>query len=790
MLSKLLQKELAESGWIHMPLPLHEENSLEAVCARKPVLASHAVWEGEENAEWRSTGRGEVTVLRDEDLGKNILRLEAKTVYDCFPDGLPAYAQYTNFGRLQAFMPVDREDWSAFNRITFRIRPDYPARKHVTCIAAVVNDGSVKVPDVYHREGYHVINLLNHEWNTVNWEFPDLPRDCVTGVYLYTFLNGDNDESGDYIRFDFESIRLEKIEEPERVIGWQGNANRIFYATAGYDAKGAKSAVSTAEAETFSVLNEKDEVVLSKRAVLLQNKKGTFRVLDFSELSEEGMYRLRSGEAETPLFPVSKTVFDSAVLKSINFLFSERCGYPVLGVHGGCHFDAYAEWNGRKAVYCGGWHDAGDMSQQTLQSAEITHAILMNVRCAKDPMIRARLLEEANWGIDFILRTRFGNGWHATSAGMTRYTDNKTGTFDDIPDVRVGDPAFDNFLYGGILADAAAVLTGEYAGRAESCIRAAEEDFAAALARYRAHGVERPVQEHEHTYPTGRSGYFAAACWGASRLFAYTKKEEYAAAAREFGRLLIACQEAGEAGIGLTGFFYREEEHRYVVHFSHQSREHLFMQALCSLAQTQPDHEERSLWDGAIRRYGEYVKTIFAETAPYGMIPAGVYHEDEGENEELFRYNNMGSKYEWEKPNYRPQVHAGRPLGNGFYLRCFPVWFSFRGNAAVTLSAGTGAAIAGRYLKDETLLQVGREQLYWTLGKNPFGQSIMYGEGMRYPQLYATSSGELCGELPVGIESYGNEDVPYWPQGNNCTYKEIWTSPTGRFLWLTAIVSE
>ena len=156
----------------------------------------------------------------------------------------------------------------------------------------------------------------------------------------------------------------------------------------------------------------------------------------------------------------------------------------------------------------------------------------------------------------------------------------------------------------------------------------------------------------------------------------------------------------------------------------------------------------------------------------------------------MFRYNNMGSRYKWEKPNYRPQVHAGRPLGNGFYLRCFPVWFSFRGNAAVTLSAGTGAAIAGRYLKDETLLQVGREQLYWTLGKNPFGQSIMYGEGMRYPQLYATSSGELCGELPVGIESYGNEDVPYWPQGNNCTYKEIWTSPTGRFLWLTAIVSE
>lgn len=790
MLSDLFQRELAESGYLHIPLPLHEEDGLEAACAKKDVLKAHTVWNGAQDAGWKNTGRGTVAVVYDKALEKNILRMEAQTLYDWFPEGQPAYAHYMNFGRMQAFLPIEREDWRGYNRITFRIRPNYAARKHVTCIAAVVNDGETKVPDIYHREGYHVINLLNGEWNTVQWEFPDLPRDCVTGIYLYAFLSGDNGACGTQIRYDFESICLEQIAEPERVIGWQGNLNRIFYATAGYDLAGEKTAVFTASADSFSIIDENGTEILSKNTVPVQNDKGSFSILDFSELSKEGMYCIKSGEVKTPLFPVCNRVFDTAILKSVNFLFGERCGCPVPSVHGGCHFDAYAEHEGKRISFCGGWHDAGDMSQFTLQSAEIAHALLMNAAKAKDPAMRARLLEEGDWGIDFILRTRFGDGWHATSMGATRYTDNKTGTFDDIPDVRVGNPAFDNFLYGGILADAAGFYGKMFTGRAESCIRAAKEDFAAALARYRQCGVELPTEAHEHTYPTGKSGYYAAACWGASRLFAYTGEQAYADIAREFGSLLLACQETGDAGIGITGFFYREEEHRYAVHHNHQSREHLFMQALCALAETQPSHKEHPLWDAAIRLYAGYLKDIYAEAAPYGMIPAGIYHEDEGENEELFRRTNPGSDYERERPNYRLQVRAGRPLGNGFYLRCFSVWFSFRGNAAVTLSTGFGAAVAGRYLNDNALLQIGREQLYWTLGKNPFGQSMMYGEGKRYPQLYATSSGELCGELPVGMESYENEDVPYWPQGNNCTYKEIWTSPTGRFLWLAAVLSE
>ena len=786
MLNNELIREIEQSGWIHFPLPLHEERGLEAEIAKKQVLDTRVIWENEKECAWQNLGRGETSVVWDEAEGKYLLRMEAPSHYSDFPNGLPDYADYSNYGRLQCCLPVDREDWRGYNRFSLRIRPDFPAREHVTVIAAVFNDGEVKVPDPYHREGYHVINVINHEWNEINWEFPDLDRDCVTGVYLYAFLNGDNGECGDYVRYDFDAIRLEKVEEPEYALGWQGNKNRILYATAGYEKDGKKTAIATADCDTFTVINEAGESVLTKEAVLLENEKGTFRLLDFSAVTEPGVYTLVCGAAKSRPFAIGEGIFDSAILKSVSFLFGERCGHPVPGVHGACHLDAYAEFEGKKLPYHGGWHDAGDMSQQTLQSAEIAHSLLLNANRTADPLMKARILEEALWGIDFALRTRFGNGYHATSAGVTRYTDNIVGTFEDIPNVRVNNPMIDNFLYGGIFADTAISLKPTFAGRAVACLKAAEEDFAAAMALYREQGVNFPAQVHEHTLPLGPSSYYAAACWGASRLFAATGKEEYAEIAREFAAELLACQEKGGAGIALTGFFWREKEHRRIVHHNHQSREHLFMQALTTLLETQPDHADAPLWKAAVASYGEYVKAIYAECAPYGMIPAGVYQADEGEDAALFARTNPGSNYELERPNYAVQVKAGKALGGGFYLRHFPVWFSFRGNAAVNLSAGAGAAMAGKYLGDKALIEIGREQLYWTLGKNPFGQSIMYGEGERYPQLYATSSGELCGELPVGIEAFNNTDLPYWPQGNNCTYKEIWTSPTGRFLLLTA----
>jgi hypothetical protein len=70
------------------------------------------------------------------------------------------------------------------------------------------------------------------------------------------------------------------------------------------------------------------------------------------------------------------------------------------------------------------------------------------------------------------------------------------------------------------------------------------------------------------------------------------------------------------------------------------------------------------------------------------------------------------------------------------------------------------------------------------VGKNPFCQSAMWGEGYDYSPLYTPSSGHLVGGLPVGIQTNENKDIPFWPSSACYNYKEVWSNPDARWLWL------
>lgn len=120
-------------------------------------------------------------------------------------------------------------------------------------------------------------------------------------------------------------------------------------------------------------------------------------------------------------------------------------------------------------------------------------------------------------------------------------------------------------------------------------------------------------------------------------------------------------------------------------------------------------------------------------------------------------------------------------------MKRFPVWFNiYNGNLAVHTSMGKAAAICARYLKDDVLMDIAREQLYWIVGKNPFAQSLIYGVGHRYPELNNFSSGRIVGAMPVGIRSLDDTDRPYWPQFNCACYKEVWVTSAGKWLSLVA----
>jgi hypothetical protein len=126
------------------------------------------------------------------------------------------------------------------------------------------------------------------------------------------------------------------------------------------------------------------------------------------------------------------------------------------------------------------------------------------------------------------------------------------------------------------------------------------------------------------------------------------------------------------------------------------------------------------------------------------------------------------------------------PMGGDWYLRALPVWFARRGNYGVLLSQAKALATAARLRGDSAGLDLAQRQAQWIVGRNPFVQSTMYGEGYDWEQQYSVSSGDFVGSLPVGMQSRGVTDLPYWPTQNTFVYKEVWVHSSGRWLWLMA----
>ena len=780
------KREIEESLYIHSMLPLHRERSLEASFPEKKVVMRKELWScGGQTSAPLAGEKGKLRIGMEEN--EEYVSITAPVRSDAWPKGASADGDYSNFGTAEVHFELSEEDWSEYNRLHFWVKPQVPGSEVVHLNVGIKSNGTVKIPDRFCREGFTVFDLNNNEWNECFWEFSMLPRDRVTELYFYTFLNGQDTAMGPELTYSYKDIGVEKVENPEKEWGWECGSSQIVLSSAGYFIEGRKTAVANIMEPEFTVCDEMTgKAVYTGTVETVSNERGDFQVLDFSSVYEEGSYYLQAGGIKSPVFEISKDIVEENVWRVINFLYGERCGMPITGKHGACHFDIAAEHNGLIMPFAGGWHDAGDASQQSAQTGEIVHALLevASKYKNKSPRLYQRILEEARWGLDFILRTRFGDGYRATSAGSTRWTNGLIGDMDDVK-TRVYNHAYENFLFSGIEAYAYLKLKEEDEPLAWGSLEAAKEDFSFAEKRFRDYGMEM-VQMFEHTYNSGLSQHYAVIVWAASALYAATGDEGYAKKAEYWCDKLMECQETGRAGIRISGFFYRDESHKTIVHFNHQSREQQFMQALVSICETQPDAPKKSLWEDAMKRYAGYLKAIAGNTAPYGMLPAGVHKMDEYKNSEVFQYLHVTCNYEEERENYKKQLENGTLIGKDHVIRNFPIWFSFRGNTVVMLSEGKAASLLGHYLQDEELLQIGREQLYWIFGKNPFGHSLMYGAGSRYPAQYAIFPGECVGELPVGIETLDNEDIPYWPQGNNATYREVWTSSACRWLWLAA----
>jgi hypothetical protein len=785
-----LRKDVRLTGYVHNPLPIDYGKAYETWSINKKVLLSDLLCDMETADRWTHKGIGSMSVTSDRSIdGKNSLRIDAPTKVDKFLDwGL-------GFGTSLVSFDAGGKSWEKYNRIHFYIYPDCEGARTVYLNLYVVNDGKIKVPDKYGREGYHEINLINHQWNECFIEMTELARDKVTALQFAIEMFGREETMGEKLQFDVDRVELQTVENPEVVSGWKPAANRIIFSTTGYSPDGEKSALTsvTNHGGKFQLLDYNTSQVVYEGLVKNETTRlGAFQTMDFSAFTREGRYMLKVGDVYSQPFYVNERVWEDSAWRVLNFMFCERCGYPVPGKHASCHTDLNGEHKGHLFTVNGGWHDAGDMSQQTYQTAEIAYSFFEVAQKAKargNIDLYNRAMEEGLWGLDFVLKTRLGEGYRMQTWGTNLWTDGLIGTIDDQGrrQFLVNNSGYENFGYSGIEAYVSTLIENDPEMKAH-LVKIAKEDFGYALERFEKLGYgERIRGGGGHAYMTSQSQYMATIAWAAGMIYKVTHDPFYAGKAAEAIRYTLACQrtEALNDKDRIRGFFYRDLDKKSIVHFNHQSRDQIFMMALTLLCETQPHHPDYTKWENAIRLYGGYLKAIFRYVQPYGMIPSGVYHIDEVKDSANFYVSHVWIEEDVTQ-DYIEQLNNSFKLDEGHYLRIFPVWFSFKGNIAVHLATGKAAALCGKFLKDKALLNIAEQQLMWVVGKNPFGQSLIYGEGSNYGQLYNALPGEMVGEIPVGMQSRFNEDTPYWPQFNTATYKEVWGSSAARWLTLVA----
>jgi hypothetical protein len=727
------------------------ENSLEYAWSQKQVYDSRLLSDMETMGAWEHKGFGSLT-LSDANAyeGKRALLLESPTKGPNPPgEGRP-------WGVASAVYKVDKEDWTDWNRISFRIYPDLPGFKVVSISLVFHNEGEDRVPDSYERNGLNYQVLDNHKWNKVYWEIAHLGREKVTGIEIRYRLQGNEPGASETARYYLDELYLEKV-DADHFEGWDVAPGQVAYNHAGYAIDAPKMAlISDTRIDSFYLKDAVTGRVVRKGGTEVQATPiGSFRIADFSDVNTVGTYVLEAGNLRTKPFAIDAfaRVYRSSILKTINHFYTQRCGYAVKDIHDACHLDWLSTHGDQAVAIHGGWHDAGDLSQGLVNTAEATYALLMLREAVEDSdsLLASRLLEEAHWGLDWMLKTRFGDGFRNVWATKDMWTDGIFGTADDFHSQAQNSPHA-NLVSATAEAAAALAFRTEDTWLSDYALGCAVEDFTFGT---------RIAEREMHIELAG------AALNAAVALYRSTGEAAYKQAAVSYADYILECQQqdALSADVALKGFFYRTPSRQTILHYSHRAHEHDAVVGLVALAKLFPTEAEK--WTEAVRLYGDFYKEIATVNAPYYMLPAGIYDLGQAENETMTE-----------------QIKSGLPLSERYYLRRFPVWTTFRGNSGTTLTQAKGLSVIAHFLKDEELRRIVYRTLDWHLGLNPFAQSLMYGEGYCFAGQYSVTSGNLVGGLPVGVQTHFNRDAPYWPAENCYNWKEIWVHPSTRWLML------
>jgi hypothetical protein len=167
--------------------------------------------------------------------------------------------------------------------------------------------------------------------------------------------------------------------------------------------------------------------------------KQTFR-LNFSAFKKPGKYYLQAASIKSPEFKIGEDVYKGAADFCLRYMRQQRTGFnPFL--KDSCHtHDGYVLYGEKAGLedsthidVVGGWHDASDYLQYSATSANATYHLLAAYRDfpkvftdeklangldGKNQM--ADVLDEAKWGLDWLLKMHPKDDWMFNQIGDDR----------------------------------------------------------------------------------------------------------------------------------------------------------------------------------------------------------------------------------------------------------------------------------------------------------------------------------------------------------------------------------
>jgi hypothetical protein len=766
-----------------MPMSARYEDSANYRWLNKKVRKSRLLddmeditgWSIENKVDDKGEGRMALTEERSKD-GSHSLRVHLKTRSDEFLGirGRP-------FGVTKVARRFAGEDWSDYNRISFWVYPTFPGHRIVSWMLYLENDG--KQPGNPLNEVYPLtttfVLLDNNTWNR------HIKRDKVTAFGFMHRLQGNEPQASSDVSFDIDKLQLQRV-DADYFEGWGVWPGRIAFSHTGYQTGAPKAAIAgDLTARNFELIcQDTGRTILSKPVETVKTHIGQFQVMDFSEVTEPGGYVIQAGDIVTRPFRIDDNVWKGTIFKAINFFYCERCGTEIPGSHRTCHRDWQMVHGDKRININGGWHDAGDLCQVTTRTCGAVYAMFTlagSLRAtAQHPNLCERLIEEAKWGLDWVFKTSFRNGYRVGFAMMGIWTNGIIGDADDVPTEAVNNP-YENFHTAAAEAVAARVLKETDPDLAAHCLEMAKEDW-----KFAAAALEQAEKNYDNSLDVASLGIIASL-----DLLRITGDRRYADKALQLAQIVLDCQQKSflpGLDVPLTGFFYETVQKDRIRHqdtIEFRDNEHTPIVAMARLCHAFPEHEDWIKWYSVVALHSQFFqKEMSRFTYPYRVLPFSIYTDDE----HLHLPDAWKDAFQQQvtRDIFHQQVLNGIKVGDHYYVRVFPVEpGSFaRGHFPAVLSQTKALSTAAHLRRDLELAGLCQEQLYWIIGRNPFAQSTMYGEGYDYRPQYAAMSGDMVGSLPIGFKTRDNFDVPYWPASNCFHFTEMFVLPVYHWLWL------